>query len=495
MPHSPAPADVAEQDWMALSATELAARVKNGDVRPSQLLEAHLDRIEQVNPAINAVVQKRYDAARAEAVEADAALHRSGDVGPLHGVPCTVKEFVAVEGLQHTGGLAIRRGVSARTDATVVERLREAGAIVMGTTNAPEGGLWHETHNTVYGRTSNPHDLYRTSGGSSGGEGAIVAAGGSPFGIGSDVGGSIRIPAAFCGIFGHKPTHGLVPNTGHFPPAPPEPYMAMGPMTRSARDLMPILRVLAGPDGEDAQAREWALHDPDAVDLSGLTIYPLPTNGQASISAPVQSAVMDAATALQNRGARIGELQVDKLRHAFTIWATLMSDLGIAYDDLVTDGGVVPLGRELRRWLRGRSRHTGAVLAMIGIERALHRLPDQTDRMRQLASDLQSELEVALGDTGVLLHPPFSRIAPHHRTIGIGNPTDAGVTAVFNILQFPVTVAPIGTHRGLPTAVQIIGRRGNDHLTIAVAQALEDAFGGWQPVSPRRGPRPRVVLA
>jgi fatty acid amide hydrolase 2 len=481
-------------DWTALSAHTLAARIQNGDIRPSELLEAHLDRIEQVNPAINAVVQKRYDAAREEARDADAALSRPGRVGPLHGVPCTVKEFVAVEGLQHSGGLAIRRGVTARNDATVVTRLREAGAIVMGSTNAPEGGLWHETHNTLYGRTSNPHDLYRTSGGSSGGEGAIVASGASPFGIGSDVGGSIRIPAAFCGIFGHKPTHGLVPNTGHFPPAPPEPYMAVGPMTRSARDLMPILRVLAGPDGEDPQARDWALHDPDAVDLSELTVYPVPTNGQASISKPVQSAVLDAATALQNRGARIGELKVDKLRHAFTIWATLMSDLGIAYDDLVTDGGVVPLRREFRRWVRGKSRHTGAVLAMIGLERALNRLPDQTERMRQLAADLQAELEVALGDTGVLLHPPFSRVAPPHRTIGIGNPTDAGVTAVFNILQFPVTVAPVGMHGHLPTAVQIIARRGNDHLTIAVAQALEDAFGGWRPVAPRRGPRPRFVL-
>ncbi|MCB9673492.1 MAG: amidase [Alphaproteobacteria bacterium] len=481
---------------IAKPALELARQVRDREVSPVELLEAHIARIEQVNPAINAVVEKRYEAAREEARAAERAVGAKGaKLGPLHGVPCTVKEFLAVEGLKQTGGLYIRRDHVARRNATVVDRLRGAGAIVMGTTNAPEGGLWHETHNRVYGRTANPHDLYRTSGGSSGGEGAIVAAGGSPFGIGSDVGGSIRIPSAFCGIFGHKPTHGLIPNTGHFPEAPPEPYMAVGPMTRSARDLMPLLRVLAGPDGEDPHARQWGLGDPDAVDLSGLTVYPVPTNGQASVAKHMRGAVMDAATALQNRGARVRELEVGKLKHAFTIWATLMSDLGIAYDQLVTDGGVVPLRTEFRRWAQGRSRHTGAVLAMIALERALHRLPDQTERMRRMASELQSELEVALGDRGVLLHPPFSRVAPHHRQIGIGNPADAGVTAVFNILQFPVTVAPVGQHDGVPTAVQIIGRRGNDHLTIAAAMALEDAFGGWSVVEPRRGRRPRLALA
>ncbi|MEZ4322025.1 MAG: amidase [Myxococcota bacterium] len=477
------------------SALDLAALVRNREVGPVELLESHIDRIERVNPALNAVVEKRYDQAREEARAAEEAVAKKRKLGPLHGVPCTVKEFLAVEGLRQTGGLVIRRDFVSQRDSTVVDRLKAAGAIVMGTTNAPEGGLWHETHNRVYGRTANPHDLYRTSGGSSGGEGAIVASGASPFGIGSDVGGSIRIPSAFCGIYGHKPTHGIVPNTGHFPSAPPEPYMAVGPMARSAHDLMPLLRVLSGPDGHDPHARPWKLGDPETVDLSGLTVYPMPTNGEASVSPAVQAAVMDAATALQNRGASIRELDVPKLRHAFKIWATLMSSLGIEYDELVTDGGIVPLRTEFRRWAQGRSRHTGAVLAMIALERAMHRLPDQTERMRRLAAELQSELEVALGDNGVMLHPPFSRVAPHHRTIGIGNPTDAGVTAVFNILQFPVTVAPVGVSDGVPTAVQIIGRRGNDHLTIAAGMALEDALGGWVPVEPRRGPRPRLRLA
>lgn len=468
------------------SVVALAEAVRRRDLSPVELVDAHLERIAQVDPALNAVVVKRFDAAREEARAAEARLSRKGPVPPLLGVPCTVKEFLAVEGLPHTGGLHVRRHVRAQADSTVVARLREAGAIVMGTTNAPEGGLWHETHNRVYGRTANPHDLGRTSGGSSGGEGAIVAAGGSPFGIGSDVGGSIRIPAAFCGVFGHKPTHGLIPNTGHFPDAPSEPYMACGPLTRTARDIAPILRVLAGPDGVDPLAGPWTVGDPDAVDLSGLTVYPVPTNGRASVRPEVQTAVLDAAAALQDRGARIRELEPGKLKHAFEIWATLLADQGIEYDALVTDGGRVSLRREFPRWATGTSRHTGAVLAMVALQRAMNRLPDRTAKMRAVAASLQSELEALLGDRGVLLHPPFSRTAPRHRTIGIGNPVDAGVTAVFNILGFPVTVAPVGTHLGMPTAVQVVARRGNDHLTIAAAMALEDAFGGWSPVDPRR---------
>lgn len=480
--------------WFETPALRLAEQVREGQLSPVDLLEAHIRRIEAVNPVLNAVVNRRYDQARSEALEAQAAIERGDDVGPLHGVPCTIKEFIAVEGMPHTGGLACRRQHVAEQNASLVDRLQAAGAIVMGTTNGPEGGLWHETTNTIHGRTSNPHDLYRTSGGSSGGEGAIIAAGGSPFGIGSDVGGSIRIPAAFCGIYGHKPSAGVVPNTGHFPEAPEQPYMGCGPMTRSARDLMPLLRVLAGPDGTDPNCRPVELPDPEQVDLSDLTVWVAPTNGRASVRRPVRDAVERAGQLLGERGATVRRLETRHLQHSFEIWAVLMSEVG-SYESIVTEGGKVRLARELSRWLRGRSRHTGSVLAMVGLQRVLDLLPDQTDRMRAVRDELRSELEAVLGDDGILLHPTFARLAPRHRTIGIGNPTDVGPTAVFNILGFPGTVAPVGTHQGLPTAVQILGRRGADHLTIAAAIALEDAIGGWRPVTPRRGRRPRMALA
>lgn len=462
----------------------LGTALREGRTTPTALLEAHIRRVQQVNGALNGMVVERFDAAREEAHVATKELADGEDRGPLHGIPCTVKEFIAVAGLPHTGGLYVRRNVRASRDATLVQRLKDAGAIVFGTTNAPEGGLWHETHNRVYGRTSNPHDLDRTSGGSSGGEGALIAAGASPFGIGSDVGGSIRLPAGFCGIYGHKPTHSLVPSTGHFPPAPPEPYMTCGPMTRSARDLMPVLDVIAGPDPLDPQSRPWTLGRPE--DVQDLDVLVLPTNGQASVSPAMQEAVRRAGDLLASRGARIRPVQVPELAQAFDIWATLMGDLGIRYDQLVSDGGRVPLARELALWTRGRSRHTGSVLAMIGLDRVMALLPDRAPAMRRVATALSTRLDALLGDGAVLLHPTFARVAPRHRTIALGNPADIGLTAVFNILGLPVSVAPIGEHDGVPTSVQIIGARGQDHRTIAAAIELEQATGGWQPVDPRR---------
>ncbi|MCB9693709.1 MAG: amidase [Alphaproteobacteria bacterium] len=481
-------------DPFSSSLGDLARAIRSGETTPTALVEAHIRRIETVDPALNAVAVRRYEAAREEARRAEAELAEGTDRGPLHGIPCTVKEFLAVEGLQHTGGLYLRKGHIADRDATIVARLREAGAVILATTNAPEGGLWHETHNRIYGRTANPHDLNRTSGGSSGGEGAIIAAGGSPYGIGSDVGGSIRLPAGFCGVYGHKPTHTLVPNTGHFPEAPPEPYMTCGPLARSAADLMPILRAIAGPDDQDRQTRPWTLGDPERVDVSRLRVFEVARNGQASVSRPMQDAVHTAGSLLASRGARVAPLELPELASAFDIWAVLMSDLGILYDELVAEGDRVPLSLELFRWARGRSRHTGSVLAMVALQRAMERLPDRAPKMAEKARSLGERIRDTLGDDGVILHPTFARVAPRHRTIGIGNPADVGLTAVFNILGVPVTVAPVGTHDGLPTSVQIVGPQGADARTLAVAIALEEATGGWSVVHPRRGPPPRTWL-
>ena len=197
---------------------------------------------------------------------------------PLLGVPCTIKEFLKTSGMPHTGGLAWMADGVADTDATVTARIKAAGAIILGVTNIPEGGLWMETYNSIYGRTRNPWDLRRTSGGSSGGEAALISTGASPFGIGSDVGGSIRIPAAFCGTVGHKPSGGLVPNTGHFPADVPDGaggYLCTGPMTRTVDDAWLVLKVLAGPDGQDPACRPMALGDPAAVDISKLRVLPM----------------------------------------------------------------------------------------------------------------------------------------------------------------------------------------------------------------------------
>lgn len=476
---------------LTASIHDLGRMIRDGTESPNSLLQAHIERIVVVDHDLNAVAVRRFDEARKDAERATRELEAGQDRGPLHGIPCTVKEFLAIEGLPHTGGLHVRRNHRATADSTIVERLRDAGAVIVGTTNAPEGGLWHETNNKVYGRTSNPHDLNRSSGGSSGGEAAVIAAGGSAFGIGSDVGGSIRIPAGFCGIYGHKPTHTVVPNTGHFPKAPSKPYMACGPMSRSAHDLMPILRVIAGPDGTDPASRPSTLGDPDDVDIRATRVFVVPQNGQASVSPAIQASVREAGARLAARGAIVEEIVLPELSASFDIWAVLMSDLGILYDQLVTDGGRVRLLREFSRWARGKSVHTGSVLAMIALERVMKHLPDRSATMVERAQALDDRITELLGDDGVLLHPVFSRVAPRHRTVGIGNPADVGLTAVFNILGLPVTVAPVDTHLGMPTSVQIVGPAGADHRTIAVAMALEDAHGPFQPVDPRRGPAPR----
>jgi fatty acid amide hydrolase 2 len=195
-----------DSTFLQISARKLAALIRSGDASSADVVNAHIARIEEVDGVVNALAADRFDAARREAAAADERLARGDACGPLHGVPFTVKEMIAVAGMPFTFGCRNRRNAVSPADAAVVARLRSAGAIVLGVTNVPEWGMWYETYNHVYGRTNNPHAPAHTAGGSSGGEAAVVGAGGSPFGVGADVGGSIRIPAAFCGVYGHKPT-------------------------------------------------------------------------------------------------------------------------------------------------------------------------------------------------------------------------------------------------------------------------------------------------
>src|SRR4051812_10444372 len=265
------------------SATRLAGMVRSGEVSSRDLVDAHIARILRVNPKLNAMVCDRFDRAREEAALADERLRSEGarDLPPFHGVPCTIKEAFALTGMPNCAGLAARKSHRATRDATAVARVRKAGGIPMGVTNVSELCMWMESSNTVYGRTRNPYDQGRTSGGSSGGEGAIIGAGGSPFGIGSDVGGSIRMPAFFNGIFGHKPTGGLVPGSGQYPEAHGEGarMVATGPLARRAADLWPLTKILAGPDGKDEGAYEIALGDPAAVRIDQLTVVDVEDNG------------------------------------------------------------------------------------------------------------------------------------------------------------------------------------------------------------------------
>ena len=473
------------------SAMDLTRMVRRGDISAVELVEAHIAQIEAVNPSLNAVVAMRYDQARREAREAQRLVQSTSDpdsLPPLLGLPYTAKEYIMAEGMPLTAGMWRRRGIRATRDATTVARLRRAGAILVGTTNVPEGGLWLETYNDVYGRTLNPWSAARTCGGSSGGEGAIVATAGVAFGLGADVGGSIRIPAAFCGTVGHKPTGRLVPNTGFWPPAGEgnlSGYLVIGPLTRRVEDVMPILRAMAGPDGEDRVVQSWLLGDPGGVDLRDVTVYPVERAGGVWVGEENRRMVRDAAEALRARGARIATLDAPRMKKAFPIWAAMMATGGgPRYTEVLGDGQPISPGRELLRLALGRSHHTLPALVIAALEELAAKAPGTVDRAVADGLALRDELERVLGRRGVILHPPYTRPAPRHRGPML-TPFDFVCTGLFNVLELPATVVPTGFGpAGLPRSVQVVGGRGLDHLTLAVASALEQEFGGWQRARP-----------
>lgn len=483
-----------EQELLTSSATQLGQWIRARSISSAEVVETTIRRIEQVNPSLNAVVQTRFEEARAEAREVDERIARASSdeqLPPLLGVPCTIKEFFAVKGLPQTGGLVARRNTRSKQDAPVVARLRAAGAIVVGCTNVPEGGIWIETYNALYGRTNNPWDTRRTSGGSSGGEGAIVAAGGSPFGLGSDIGGSIRVPAAFNGCVGHKPSGRLVPNSGQFP-APSGAALAMlcaGPLVRRVADVMPLLRILAGPDAGDPVCRAMPLGDPESVQLDRMTVYVAPQNARFRASAMMERAVEDAARALERRGAKVVPFDVTKLKRGLEYWAgALSSGSNEDYAELLASGTGNPRIRpvlELIKAAFGRSNHTLPALAVALVGGAAGRLDGSAKRFVTAADAFRAELTELLGDNAVLLHPPFTRPAPRHHDVW-RTPFDPAYTAIFNVMETPVTVVPVCFDRdGMPVGVQIIAAPGRDHVSVRAALAVEEHFGGWTMATPR----------
>jgi fatty acid amide hydrolase 2 len=371
---------------LLLSATELARRIRARDVSAHDVVLAHVRRIQKVDPVLHAVVQDRFALALDEAGRADDLLAGGAtrDLPPLFGVPCTVKEAFALEGMPNTGGLVARRGRPATADATAVKRLRAAGAIPLGVTNLSELCMWMESSNRIYGRTNNAYDPTRTAGGSSGGEGAIVGAAGAPFGLGSDVGGSIRMPAFFNGVFGHKASGGLVPNSGQFPCAENDAlrYLTTGPLCRRAEDLMPLLRVLAGPDGIDARCEAMPLGDPASVKLAGMRVVVVRHNGIVRIEPALEDAIERAASALARRGALVVEARLDKLSRSLEMWSAVLNAAGgETFAELMGEGTPIRAGAELARWLLGRSSHTFPAIMLALLEKVPSLMPGHAEAM------------------------------------------------------------------------------------------------------------------
>lgn len=475
-----------------LSGTQLAELIRSGETTSQEVVETHINHIEEVNPTLNAVVRNRFREARDEARRADelAGSTPPEKLPPFHGVPCTIKESFAVKGMPHTSGLVARKHVVASADATAVDRLKKAGAIVLGVTNVSELCMWMESNNHVYGRSNNPYDPERIVGGSSGGEGAIIGAGGVPFGLGADIGGSIRLPAFFNGVFGHKPTGGLVPNTGQYPIAENQAlrYLTTGPLTRRAEDLMPLLNVLAGPDQIDTECASTVLGCPDAVEIGKLTVLDVSDNAHNSVSPALRKAQRRCADALAAEGARVIPARFEHLKHSLLIWTSMLSSAGgTPFGVHLGNGQQVRIVREIVRWCLGRSPHTLPAIALALIERLSAVGQSQMSKFIEMGRELRQELVEAIGPSGVMLYPSYVSPAPKHNK-PLFPPFNWVYTAIINVMELPSTQVPVGLDEGLSVGVQVIGIHNNDHVTIAVAKALEAQLGGWVP-PPASGPR------
>jgi fatty acid amide hydrolase 2 len=467
------------------SATDLARAIRERELTSREVVGAHIEHARRVNPQLKAIAADRFEAALGEADAADARVQsaKPGDELPAFlGVPCTIKESFALEGMPNAAGLVHRRDHRADADAPAVARLRAAGAIPIGVTNTSEATMWIESNNRLYGRTNNAYDPRRTAGGSSGGEGAAVGSGMAPIGLGSDIGGSIRLPAFFNGVFGHKPSPGVVPVSGHFPGAAGDAtseMLAAGPLARRAEDLMPFVRAVAGRDDSDPISRDVELGDPASVSLEGLDVVLSEGATLLPLRGELRDARERAAGALAAAGANVRRERLTGMRRAVEYYLATLGDGDEDLLEVFALEAAPQLPKVVIETLRKRGDHTIPLAMLFAVQRAADRMPPgRTQKAIAAGRALTRELDEVVGD-GVLLHPPFPRVAPRHGAT-VGRPWVLANAAVFNLSGMPVTEVPLGLgSKGLPLGVQVVARRDADHVAIAVALELERALGGW----------------
>jgi amidase len=425
------------------SAATLARRIRSRELSSLEVVEAHLRRIAQVNPPLNAVVQLAAEQALDDARAADRALAQGQPTGPLHGVPFTVKDWIDTAGLPCTGGgLRFRDRVPAQ-DATVVARMRQAGAILLGKTNVV-------VDNEVYGRTNNPYNLAYSPCGSSSGEAAIIAVGGSPLGLGSDSGGSIRQPAHACGIAGLKPTNGRVPLTGHFPWIGPmnDPRTVIGPMARFVEDLALALPILLGVDWQDASVIPMPLADWREVDVRTLRVAFYTHHAEAEPTPETAETCRRAARVLAGLDAAVEEALPPRIEESY------------------------PISRQYWQRPESASAETWApdgefALSSAQVEEHLF----AWDRFRRALLGF-------MATTDVILTPVAELPARPH---GV-DPGRIPYTLPYSLAGYPCVVVRCGTAPdGLPIGVQVVARPWRDDVALAVAAELERALSGWQP--------------
>ena len=447
-------------------AIELARRIRQRELSPVEVAQAHLDRIGQVNPALNALIAFP-EGVMVRAREAEAAAVRGEFWGPLHGVPFTVKDCVDTAGVRTTRGSRLFEDHVPSADATVVQRLKAAGGIFIAKSNMPEFALWWETDNLVYGRTENPWMTGRTPGGSSGGEASAIAAGMSPLGIGSDVGGSIREPANYCGIVGLKATHGRIPLTGHWPEALLR-FMHVGPLARSVGDAALALGLMAGPDGVDHYALPMPLPDLSHTALpAGLRVAWCAEGPFGPVDREVQDTVAAAAAALGELGCLVEPVGLEEWQRwpGQQISARIFAAEGSRYLDPIIEG---------RRELLALSMQRRLSIPPPGFDEYLEAL-EQVEFLRADLAALFTRFDVLLCPTGPLTAHPHD--ARRHEIGDETAPPRHALTCTvpFDLTGSPALSVPFGrSQEGLPIGVQLVGRHFEETTVLQAGAALEE---------------------
>lgn len=464
-------------DLTFLSAAAMAEHVRSKKISPVELLNAHLALIDRLNPKLNAFVEIDADRARRAAREAEASIMRGEITGPLQGVPLSIKSSISVAGLRCEAGSRLRAGFVAHEDAPLVQRIKNAGAIILGTTNAPELLMAWETDNVLYGPTNNPWDLSYTAGGSSGGEAAAIASGMSAGGVGSDGGGSIRVPAHFCGICGLKPTPGRIPSTGHFPVSagPFALIGVVGPMARTVADLRILFEVMQGPDAGDTCSAPVPVRWPNADEIRKLRVAFFEDDGRTPVTPETRVAVRAAVQALHDAGLEVENFRPSGLGEARELWRKYF----------VSAGGML-----LRPQFRGRESEMSPIMKdFLQLAAAEPELNAETMLDAWVQRDLlRARFMAEMERHPILLCPAAAIPAFKHgeRSWLIEGKRveylDAwSYTEFFNLLGNPAAVAPVGrSSQGLPIGVQIVGRPWRGEEVLSVAAVLEERCGAWR---------------
>jgi Asp-tRNA(Asn)/Glu-tRNA(Gln) amidotransferase A subunit family amidase len=454
---------------------QIVESVRAKIVSPVEIVEAHLKRIEKWQPKLNAFVHWDAKEARSQARAAEAAVLRGGKLGSLHGVPVTIKSCIDVAGWPCSAGSLLRKEYVPKFDAPLVSRLKAAGAILLGNTNTPEFLMAYETDNLLTGKTTNPWNLAYSAGGSSGGEAAAIAAGCSAGGVGSDGGGSIRVPAHFCGICGLKPTPGRIPATGHFPPGTGAFSWigVVGPMARTIADVRLLFEVMAGPDAGDALSSPVPLRSHNRTELRGLRVGILESDALGVATPETRAAVKRAANLLADQGFIVEPYRLTGLDRALELWWFFFGPI---------------IGHLFRQSIAGQEDKISPMLHEY-LAYATSGNSVTLDQFMKACADrdlLRAEILRQMQDVPILLSPVSSGPAFRHGggnyRPGTGYRDTMRHSQWLNLAGFPGASVPVGvSNEGLPIGVQVIGRPFEDELVLSVAEAIETGRGIWQP--------------